>query len=238
MTRIRLLAIGLFVLLSSNAWADLRTFDVDPQYGQEIFKALQNILSPVGNTGATQGQVQILSSGQIVVNASTETLDQVEQVLKAIRARPVAAAPRVELRYWVVLGSRTAVANPPGAAPPSALGSVLAELERLHGDLTFRVIGAATLTTESGQFGEVDGTTLQVEQTTYAQGESLNARIVMELLRGAVQLGPEANLRGKVDVQTTLRRGEFVVLGQSELVGGGLDGPVFFIVHWPEGPTR
>ena len=134
--------------------------------------------------------------------------------------------------------SRAAVATPPGAAPPSALGPVLAELERLHGDLTFRVIGAATLTTESGQFGKVDGTTLQVAQTTYAQGESLNARIIIELLSRGGQIGPETNLRGKVDVQTTLRRGEFVVLGQSEAVGCGLDGPVFFIVHWPEAAAR
>ena len=44
--------------------------------------------------------------------------------------------------------------------------------------------------------------------------------------------------RGEIGVQTTLRRGEFVVLGQSEVVGGGLDGPLFFIVHWPEAQTR
>ena len=39
---------------------------------------------------------------------------------------------------------------------------------------------------------------------------------------------------GSITVRTALRRGEFVVLGQSEVTGGGLDGPVFFIVHWPE----
>ena len=27
-------------------------------------------------------------------------------------------------------------------------------------------------------------------------------------------------------------------LRQSELVGGGLDGPVFYIVHWPEARAR
>jgi hypothetical protein len=58
-------------------------------------------------------------------------------------------------------------------------------------------------------------------------------------LRSIGQLGtPEANVRGEINVQTTLRRGEFVVLGQSELVGAGLDGPVFFIVHWPEAQAR
>jgi hypothetical protein len=238
MMRIRFLIIGFVMLFSSNAWADLRTFDVDPRYSQEIFRALQNILTPTGNPLVpTQGHVQLLPSGQILVNASPEALEQVEQVLQAIRSRRVDAAPRVELRYWAVLGSRESVANPPGAPVPSVLGPVLAELERLHGDLTFRVIGAASLTTESGQLGTVDGTTLDVAHTAYAQGESLNARINMEL-RNSGQLGPETALRGEIEVQTALRRGEFVVLGQSELVGGGLDGPVFFIVHWPEAETR
>jgi hypothetical protein len=235
MTRTSLAAAALALLIVSDASADLRAYDVPPQYQQEVFAALREVLNAPTPEG---GRVERLPSGQIVVNAEPETLDQVEQVLQAIRSRRVDAAPRVELRYWSVLGSRAAVANPPGAPPPSALGPALAELERLHGDLTFRVIGAATLTTESGQFGKVDGTTLDVAQTAYAQGESLNARIIMELLRGATGLGPETNLRGKVDVQTTLRRGEFVVLGQSDAVGGGLDGPVFFIVHWPEAQAR
>ena len=240
MTRIRLLAIGLFVLFSGNAWADLRTFDVDPQYGQEIFNALQNILNPTGNDQVpTQGRVQLLPSGQIVVNASPETLQQVEQVLQTIRARRVAAAPRIELRYWAVLGSRAAAPNPSGnPGTPSALGPVLAELERLHGDLMFRVIGMAAVATDSGQYGTVEGTTLDVSQRVFVQGESLNAHVEMTL-RSIGQLGtPEAEVRGEISVQTTLRRGEFVVLGQSELVGGGLDGPVFFIVHWPEAGTR
>jgi hypothetical protein len=236
MTRIRLLAIGLFLLLSGNAWADLRTYDVPPQYQQEILEALSVVLNtPVNVPGMPSGRVQRLPSGQIVVNASPETLDQVDQVLQAIRARPVPAAPRVELRYWAVLGSRAAVTNPPGTATPNALGPVLAELERLHGDLMFRVIGMAAVATDSGQNGEVKGTTLDVSQRVFVQGESLNASIRMNLRN--VGLGTqtnEVNVRGEIAVQTTLRRGEFVVLGQSEVVGGGLDGPLFFIVNWPE----
>ena len=227
MSRLRLPAIALTFLVSTNAWADLRTFDVDPQYGQEIFAALQNVLNH-----NDQGRVQLLPSGQIVVNASPETLEQVEQVLQAIRARSVAAAPRVELRYWTVLGSRAVAANPAGTAAPSSLRDVLAELERQHGDLEFRVLGTAVLTTVSGQQGEVGGTKLRVEQTAFLQGETLNATI--EMHQGQIE---GVNV-GNVQVRTALRRGEFVVLGQSEVLGGGLDGPVFFIVHWPEARTR
>jgi hypothetical protein len=241
MTRLRLAAIALLLLTSTNAWADLKTYEVDPQYQHEIYSALQVVLEP--QAGLPQGRVQMLPSGQILVNASAETLEQIEQVLQAIRTRAVAAAPRVELRYWTVFGSRAAVANPPGTAAPSSLRDVLAELERLHGDLQFRVLGTAALTTLSGQHGELGGgTTLRVEQTAFVQGETLNATI--EMHQGQLY---GLNV-GNVQVRTALRRGEFVVLGEGQLVGrrldgngGGngldgdmLDGPVFYIVHWPE----
>ena len=90
---------------------------------------------------------------------------------------------------------------------------MLAELRALHGDLQFRVIGTAALTTQSGQRGEVGGTTLHVEQTALVQGETLNAEIEM-LLQGLPTGGA---FQHRLTVRTALRRGEFVVLGQSEL---------------------
>jgi hypothetical protein len=179
MTRLRLAAVARALLIASNARADLKTYDIDPQYQQEIYAALKNILMPQGQP--TQGRVELLPSGQILVNAAPETLEQVEQVLQAIRARPVAAASRVDLHYWAVLGSRATAANPPGTAPPSSLNEVLTELRRVHGDLQFRVLGTAALTTQSGQRGEIGGTTLHVDQTTFVQGETLNAEIELLL---------------------------------------------------------
>jgi len=231
--RLQLPVLALLLLTSSTAWADLKTYDVDPQYRQEIYSALLKILDPAGTNfgGQTQGRVQLLPSGQLLVNAPAETLAQVEQVLQAIRNRPAPAAPRVELRYWAVLGSRGA--NPPGTTPPSALNPVLAEMKRFHGDLTFRVIGSAALTTESGQPGNVSGMALEISQTAFAQGDNLNAAIGVNLQGVGGSEGPNARFAiGSIRVQTALKRGEFVVLGQSELKSG-FDGPVFFIVHWP-----
>jgi hypothetical protein len=255
MTRFRILGLAPALVLSANAWADLKTYDVDPQYRQEIYSVLKEILAPQGQP--TNGRVELLPSGQILVNASAETLEQVDQVLQTIRNRPAAPTPRADLSYWAVLGSRASVANPPGTAPPAALNDVLDELRRLHGDLQFRVIGSAALATESGQPGRVSGMALEVEQTVYVQGDALNAEIEMNL-EGSTPAQPAPNLPpigvgfhiGSVSVRTALRRDEFVVLGQSELVGAGADGvvlsqsalgadgPVFFIVHWPEAPAR
>lgn len=240
MTRFRLAVIALPLLISSNAWADLKIYDVDPQYQQEILAALTDILTPDPARGLimdAHGRVELLPSGQILVNASAETLEQVEQVLQAIRTRSVPAAPRASLRYWALLGAPTQPANAtstPGTPVPTVLNDVLAELRRVHGELTFRVIGSAALVTQSGQHGNVDGTTLSVRQMAHIQGDTLNADIRMELdgeapppMVGYVDLGDLA-------LRTTLKRGEFVVLGENQVRGGGLDGVVFYIVHWAE----
>jgi hypothetical protein len=232
MTRLRLLALCLCWALPANAWADLRTYDVDPQYRQEVYTALHDVLAPAGNSSPTQGRVELLPSGQILVNAAPETLQQIEAVLQAIRARPVEATPRAELRYWAVLGNRGQNGNAPGASPPNVLDEVLAELKRTHGDLSFRVIGTATLLTESGQPGNISGATLEIAQTTFVQGDFLNAIIGINL-EGTAEGGDRFPV-GDLRVRTPLRRGDFVVLGQSEVDEGGFDGPVFFVVHWPE----
>jgi len=231
MSRLRLATIALALLVAGNAWADLKTYDVDPQYRDEMYDALRRILEPQGQP--TQGRVQLLPSGQILVNADAPTLQQVEQVLQALRARPAPAAPRVALRYWAVLGTRAQSNNadtPVGAPPPAALNDVLAELKRLNGELTFRVIGAAAVATNSGQFGEIQGTPLSVEQTANVQGDTLNVAISMKLTETAgLPIGQSVQL-GSLDLRTALDRGEFVVLGESHIPR--YDGPVFFIVHW------
>ena len=249
MNRVRLpLIAALTLLIASNAWADLKTYDVDPQYQQEIFSALRSVLEPQGQL--PQGRVQLLPSGQILVNADAETLKQVEQVLQAVRAKSVAAAPRVALRYWGVLGAPTqsAAAKNVGSPPPAALNAVLSELRRVHGEVAFRVIGTAAIATNSGQYGAVKGTTLDVEQTAYVQGDTLNANISMQLSGPAltevasgadnvtVRIVPQGGNfpYGNLRLTTMLKRGEFVVLGENHVQAGGIDGPVFYIVHWEE----
>ncbi|HEY3517286.1 MAG TPA: hypothetical protein VGL98_09600 [Gammaproteobacteria bacterium] len=244
MPRLLLPVIALTLLTSTNAWADLKTYDVDPQYQQEIFSALRSVLEPQGQL--PQGRVQLLPSGQILVNADAETLKQVDEVLQAIRTKSVAATPRVALRYWGIFAApaKSPATTSVGSPPPGVLNDVLSELKRLHGDVTFRVIGTAAVTTTSGQYGEVKGTTLSIEQTAYVQGDTLNANISMELTgqlssapQGPIVTVPFGNGNvpfGNLRLSTTLKRGEFVVLGENHVRAGEIDGPVFFIVHWEE----
>jgi len=230
MTRFRLSVAALLCLISMSASADLRTYDVDFQYRNEVYSALRSLLWATTETirvGNTYGRVELLPSGQILVNADPETLEQVDQLLRELRDRPAAATPRVALRYWAVLGTRgpsNATANAPSPTPvPSALNGVIAELERFHGDLTFRVLGTAAVVSESGQEGEVAGTPLSVRQEAHVQGDTLNAEI-------RIVVSPV----GELEVTTPLERGEFVVLGESTQQAEGVNGTLFYIVHWPE----
>lgn len=229
MTRIRLAVIGLLLLISSGARADLRTYDVDLQYRQEVYEALSDVLvrdPQFALPGVAMGRVQLLPSGQILVDAAPDTLEQVELVLKAIRERPATAAPRVSLRYWVLIGTGASVNAPLQSTTPvpSMLTGVLNELKGAHGELAFRVLGTAAVASESGQMGAINGVPLNVRQTAYVQGQTLNARINLEL----------KPYSSSIAVGATLARGEFLVLAESTLQSGGLDGTLFYIVHWPE----
>ena len=244
--RIRLAAIALLFAISSNARADLRTFDVDFRYRQEVYDALRDLLvnDPQNLApGMVAGRVELLASGQILVNAAPTTLDQVEQLIEAIRERPVEATPRVSLRYWAVLGTAapSSSAKAIGTGPPPVLNDVLAELKRLNGDLTFRVLGSAAVTTDSGQEGEVTANTMSVTQVTQVQGEMLNAYMRINVqgtapppnLPAQFTVVPAQITIDEIELRATLRRGEFVVLGESQMQGGDAGGgPVFYIVHW------
>jgi hypothetical protein len=246
MWKIRIAAGCIGLLLAASAAAELRTYDVDFKYQQEVHRALVSILHKdpaiAGPAGLSYGQVQLLPTGQIVVDTSPETHAQIEELLAEIRARQTDATPRVTLRYWVVLG--TNVEEAPGDAPAPILNDVLAELRRVHGDLTFRVLGTATLVTESGQQGEVKSAPLGATQGVYVRGQTASAAIRLRYVEprpiplrmqdqpGFLQTIPDPYV-GDINLNVTLERGEFLVLGESTVQTFQLKGTLFYIVHWP-----
>jgi hypothetical protein len=245
MSKIHLAAGCLGLFLASAASAELRTYDVDFKYQQEVVQALSNILvEPTASRvpGLTYGRVQLLPTGQIVVEASAETHAEIEELLAAIKARQTGATPRVTLRYWVMLG--TSADQAPGDAPPPILNDVLAELRRVHGDLKFRVLGTATLVTESGQHGEVESQPLGAAQSIYVRGQTASAGIRLRFVEprpvplrvpdqpGFLQTIPDPYV-GNISLNVTLERGEFLVLGESTVRTFQLNGTLFYVAHWP-----
>jgi hypothetical protein len=239
------------LVFSASALAELKVYDVDARYRQEVYAALRGVLSP--RNREVVGSLSMLPSGQILIDTSAEMHGQVAAVLRAIAEHQSEPSPRVTLRYWAVLGSRESSA---GDAPPEILSDVLDELERVHGDLSFRVLGNATLVTESGQEGELDGTPLSIRQQVYVEGSTLNTELEIlfryRLTAAAFQAGnadpanPQANPfqtirveEQRVELNTSMRPGEFVVVGENTIrentiTDGVLDGTIFYIVNWPD----
>jgi hypothetical protein len=255
--RTGLLLLGL--ITATSALAELRVYDVQEKYRQEVYTALRGVLRPP-NQGAS-GQIEMLPTGQILIDTSAEMHEQVAAILEDINAYQVEATPRVTLRYWAVLGTHDELRDPAPAASdavPEILSDVLDELRRVHGDLSFRLIGNATLVTESGEQGGLQGDPLTVNQVAWVQGSTLNAELSIRFAY-AVQSRPftannddggsgESNPFStisrdsqSVSLNTSIAQNEFVVVGENTIRvntvdQGNLDGTLFYIVHWPVAP--
>jgi hypothetical protein len=253
MSKIHAVVACLGLLLASNASAEIRTYDVDFKYQQEVYGALVHLLnvdpSISAPAGLAYGRLQLLPTGQIVVDTAPETHAQIEELLAAIRERQTDATPRVTFRYWAVLG--TSEDNQPGNQPPPSratagshlLGEVFDELRRVHGDLDFRVLGTASLVTEHGQEGEVRSEPLGAKQLVYVQGQTASAEIEVNYVERIVpSMQQQQNqpifttfspYEGRIALNVSLERGEFLVLGESTVRNLQLNGTLFYIVHWP-----
>jgi hypothetical protein len=179
------------------------------------------------------------------VDAKPETHEQIERLIAAINERQVGRAPRATLRYWVLLGSHDGTSN---AAAPPILGEVLNELERVHGDLKFEVLGTASLVTESGQIGQASGEPLAVEQRVYVDGNTASAELQLRFVQSGPRLTtPQPDPRstapfltvarpyeGGLELKVTLHGGEFLVLGENTVRAMGLEGTLFYIVQWAD----
>lgn len=242
MRYLRTLLLFLGLTLAAAAHADLRTYEVDARYRQELFSALKAVLNP--NEQVANGRISMLPTGQLLIDASPEVHEQVAAVLESVRSFSAEATPRVTLRYWAVLGIRESAPDlgvgRPGTEVPEFLSGVLDELRRVHGDLAFHLSGNATLVSESGQPAEIGGEPLNIRQLAYVQPSALNVELRIRFIYrvpAADGRGIIANLQQGVELHTSLEPNEFVVVGEntirsSDYVPDGIDGTVFFIVQW------
>lgn len=249
MTQIRALILLLGLGMTTGALAEMRAYDVEARYRQEVYTALRGVLSPEG-VQSPPGRIQLLPTGQLLIDTSAEMHVQVAAVLESIKNHQAEATPRVTLRYWAVLGTKGSPQDSSigaGMEVPSILSDVLDELRRVHGDLAFRLVGNATLVSESGQEGDLSGETLNISQRAYVQESKLNVELAIRFeytvdiggFRGSGEPLPLLQrFRQGVKLNTSLEPDEFVVVGEntirnSDRVTGAIDGTIFYIVQWP-----
>lgn len=216
--RILLCALSLTAVVVP-ALASIRVYDVDPVYRQEVYNILTNLLNR--ETPTLSGRVQLLPSGQIVVDTMTdERQAEVAAVLEAIANSEPEETPTVTLRYWVLLGVPDTADAP---ALPSTLDGVVAELEAVHGELGVRILDAATVSGRSGESAALQNDRWEIVQhaNVGGEGERLNARVEIE------------HELQELDANLSLTRGEFVVLGAGTSAQPVENGVLALIVSWP-----
>jgi hypothetical protein len=223
-----LCSIGLLLAASSAANAEIRTYDLPSGNTNEVANALNAVLHSHCATLNVQCEARMLPTGQVLIEAPAATHEQIAEVLKAIAGRGAGPTPRVTLRYWVVSGVR---GKPDAsAADLKQLGPVLAQLERVHGELGFAIEDSLTLSTESGSNAEMEGGQLTVNEQIRSAGRTLNANIDLRFAKPPVA----QDLR----VAVTIESGQFLVLGERAYRGsddsGTPLGTLFYIVHWPK----
>lgn len=201
-----------------EATAATQVYDVDPAYRQEVMQALRRML----DTGIQEfgGSVSLLPTGQLLVDTYTDARQaEVAAVLAAIASSEPEETPTVTLRYWVLQGEP---GQEDAAGLPGSLAGVIDELEAVHGDLGFSIVDAATVSSRSGQGGGFENDRWEIYQVANANGDRLNASIVVE------------HEFQELSVELSLSRGEFVVLGAGTSRQIGPGGAMAVIVNWPD----
>jgi hypothetical protein len=243
MTLRTIMSIGLALLAAGAAQAETRLYSLDSRNAEEITEALDDVVRAQcppqvieGANPATYAtcHVELLPTGQIIVEAPAEIHGQIAEVLKAIAVRDAEPTPRITLQYWVVSGSADGAER---AEPPNGLAPVFAQLRRLHGDLAFAVQESASLTTESGTKATSAAGTLRVENTVRANGNNLRAEIDLEYTmrpgRACAQAGCQP-FQQMLGLTTSIKRGEYLVLGERAFNTPDGRGTMFYVVHWPD----
>jgi hypothetical protein len=232
------------IAFAGSAAADTAVYDLGPNNAKETAESINNALhaqcgQPNGTTGAVIStcRADLLPTGQLLVEAPANSQAKIAEVLKAIAARGAAPTPRITLQYWVISG---APGKPDAAdAALKPLNPVLQQLEKLHGELGFKVEDSAMLTTQSGTRGQNGGGAFEVIENVRANGDSVNADIRLKFTRfptaPPAQGVPFAPLQSELSMSTVIRRGEYLVLGESKFNTPGESGTLFYVMHWPEG---
>jgi hypothetical protein len=230
------------LLIAATASADTAVYDLDASNAKAIAEALRHVLTAQCTSGPKDTptnqamcEVELLPTGQLLVEAPAASQAQVAAVLKAIAARTAKPAPRATLQYWVLYGEPGKPDATDGSLKP--INAVLQQLKRAHGELGFSVLDTVSMTSQFG--GVSKGGPLTVNETLRTSGDDLD-------LLASLAFAPRpliSDLNVSLNVSVTIKRGEFVVLGERTAVEVRADkdqpvdvrqkpGMLFFAVHW------
>jgi hypothetical protein len=219
------------LLLVTAASADIAVYDLDAKNAKEVADALSHVVENKCFSVLQNGnsvnlcRVELLPTGQLLVEAPPDSQSQIGAVLKAIAAKSASPTPRVTLQYWVIHGEPGKPDAASAALKP--LDAVLQQLERAHGELGFSVQDTATITAQSGTSAMAAGGALQIGERVRATGDSVDLSAQLSFT--------QQPMSQSLNVDVTIKRGEFLVLGERTAGEPDASGMLFYVVHWPQG---
>ena len=217
----RTLVAAICILAATPALSELQLYDVEAEYRQEVFEVLRGILrGNISPSAPAYGRVEMLPTGQILIDAAAEKQAEIAALLDSIASRSVAETPTITLRYWVLFG---VVGAEQQTAVPPMLDGVVREWESAHGKLGVTVLDVARLVGRSGHPTALQSQRMEIYQKAYASQNRINAEIVIQ------------HQYQELEVEVSLKHGDFLVLGETTVENEkGVKGTIVFVVHWPE----
>ena len=218
---LRTLVAALSILAATPALSEMQVYDVKAEYREEVYEVLRGILrAELEPTSPAYGRVEMLPTGQILIDASSEKQVEIAALLGSIASRVVAETPTITLRYWVLFGVLDAEQQ---TAVPPMLDGVIREWEAAHGKLGVTILDSARLVGRSGHPTALQSQRMEIYQKVFATENRINAEIVIQ------------HQYQELEVEVSLQRGDFLALGETTVEDEkGLKGTIVFVVHWPE----
>jgi hypothetical protein len=136
MTPLKAFIVAVSILICSAAAAEVRVYDVEAQYRQEIYNALDRIFT-ADEPAEQRVSISMLPTGQILVDAPPARQAEIAELLEKIKQSAAPETPSVSLRYWVLFG---VAGEQETTAVPSMLRPLLPELRAALGNLNFSVV--------------------------------------------------------------------------------------------------
>ncbi len=157
----------------------LRTYDVPAGSGQRLRSVLKEVLwfGAEGKDASTWvGRVDVGPDGRLIVLAPESVHEGVKALVASVVSKGIKEPETVTLSYWVVVGTPGAESQP----MPAELEPALAEVKKAEGALGFTLIEKLTVSSLSGERGDLNGRDTSVEQYVTNVDDALTADLRLE----------------------------------------------------------
>ncbi len=158
----------------------LRTYDVPAGSGQRLRSVLKEVLwfGAEGKDASTWvGRVDVGPDGRLIVLAPESVHEGVKALVASVVSKGIKEPETVTLSYWVVVGTPGADQPQP---MPAELEPALAEVKKAEGALGFTLIEKLTVSSLSGERGDLNGRDTSVEQYVTNVDDALTADLRLE----------------------------------------------------------